>query len=95
MPGTTIVYSGHEYTSSNAAFAATVDPENAALISRSRDIAAKRANRQPTVPSSLQLERETNPFLRAHDPEIQAQLNMVGAAPVDVFTEIRARKDRF
>ena len=95
MPGTTIVYSGHEYTASNAAFAATVDPENAALISRSRDIAAKRANRQPTVPSSLQLERETNPFLRAHDPEIQAQLNMVGAAPVDVFTEIRARKDRF
>lgn len=95
MPGETVVYSGHEYTASNAAFAATVDPENPALISRTLDITAKRKIGQPTVPSSLQLERETNPFLRAHDPAIQAHLNMVGAAPVDVFTEIRARKDRF
>jgi hydroxyacylglutathione hydrolase len=95
MPGETMVYSGHEYTASNAAFAATVDPENSALISRTQDIAAKRASDQPTVPSTLQLERETNPFLRAHDPAIQAQLDMVGAPPVDVFTEIRARKDRF
>lgn len=95
MPDETIVYSGHEYTANNATFAATVDPENAALISRSQDISAKRANGQPTVPSSLQLERETNPFLRAHDPAIQTHLDMVGAAPVDVFTEIRARKDRF
>ena len=95
MPGDTVVYSGHEYTASNAVFAATIDPENLALISRTRDIAAKRANGQPTVPSSLQLERETNPFLRAQDPAIQAQLDLVGAAPVDVFTEIRARKDRF
>ena len=95
MAGETLVYSGHEYTASNAAFAATIDPQNMHLISRIKDIASKRANAQPTVPSSLQLERETNPFLRAHDPLIQANLNMVGAAPVDVFTEIRARKDRF
>jgi hydroxyacylglutathione hydrolase len=95
MPDETTVYSGHEYTASNAAFASTVDPENPALISRILDITAKRKNSQPTVPSSLQLERATNPFLRAHDPAIQAHLNMVGAAPVDVFTEIRARKDRF
>lgn len=95
MPGDTMVYSGHEYTATNAAFALTVDPENSALISRSQDISAKRASGQPTVPSSLQLERETNPFLRAHNPEIQSTLNMVGAAPVDVFTEIRKRKDRF
>jgi hydroxyacylglutathione hydrolase len=95
MPDETTIYSGHEYTASNAAFAATVDPENPALISRTLDITAKRKNGQPTVPSSLQLERETNPFLRAHDPAIQAHLNMTGAAPLDVFTEIRARKDRF
>ncbi|MFT5786968.1 MAG: hydroxyacylglutathione hydrolase [Ascidiaceihabitans sp.] len=95
MPGNTTVYSGHEYTASNATFAATVDPENLALISRSQDITDKRKKGLPTVPSSLQLERETNPFLRAHDPAIQAHLDMAGAAPVDVFTEIRARKDRF
>lgn len=95
MPGETTVYSGHEYTASNAAFALTVDPSNTALISRAGEIKASRASGQPTVPSSLQLERETNPFLRAHDPAIQAHLDMVGAAPVDVFTEIRSRKDRF
>lgn len=95
MPGETVVYSGHEYTASNAAFAATVDPDNAALKARTKDIAAKRANAEATVPSTLQLERETNPFLRPDDPAIQKQLGMAGASPVDVFTEIRARKDRF
>jgi hydroxyacylglutathione hydrolase len=95
MPDETIIYSGHEYTASNAAFAATVDPENAALKARTKDIATKRTNSEATVPSTLQLERETNPFLRANDPAIQKQLNMSGASPVDVFTEIRARKDRF
>jgi hydroxyacylglutathione hydrolase len=91
----TIIYSGHEYTASNAAFAMTVDPDNPALIARTADIKTKRAKGEATVPSSLQLELATNPFLRANDPAIQTHLNMVGAAPVDVFTEIRARKDRF
>lgn len=95
LPADTIVYSGHEYTASNAAFALTVDPDNPDLIARAADITAKRTKGVPTVPSSLALERATNPFLRADDPAIQTHLNMQGAAPVDVFTEIRARKDRF
>ena len=49
----------------------------------------------PTVPSKLQLELDTNPFLRASDPAIARTLDMAGATPVDVFTEIRARRDRF
>lgn len=95
LPPETIVCSGHEYTQSNARFALTIDPANQALISRAQEIDKLRAQNIATVPSSLQLELATNPFLRATDPAIQAHLNMVGANAADVFTEIRARKDRF
>ncbi len=95
LPPETIVYSGHEYTQSNAKFALSVDPGNAALISRSSAVEAARALGQPTVPSTLADELATNPFLRATDPDIQAHLGMVGADPADVFAEIRTRKDCF
>lgn len=95
LPGDTTVCSGHEYTQSNAKFALTIDPDNQALISRAEAVTAARANNQPTVPSLLSEELATNPFLRASDPAIQAHLGMHNAEPVDVFAEIRARKDRF
>lgn len=95
LPGDTVVYSGHEYTAANAKFALTIDPENPALISRVNDVTAKRASGTPTVPSVMSEELATNPFLRAHDPAIQAHLGMTGANAVDVFTEIRTRKDNF
>ncbi|MEO9685263.1 MAG: hydroxyacylglutathione hydrolase [Tateyamaria sp.] len=95
LPGDTIVYSGHEYTAANAKFALTIDPENPDLISRVRDVTAKRASGTPTVPSLLSEELATNPFLRAHDPAIQAHLGMTDANATDVFTEIRTRKDNF
>jgi len=95
LPSETAVYSGHEYTQSNARFALTVDPGNSALISRSKAIDAARAIGHPTVPSSLSEELATNPFLRASDADIRAHLGMEGASDTDVFAEIRARKDRF
>ncbi len=95
LPDDTLVCSGHEYTQSNGKFAVTVDPDNAALQDRVSDIARARAAGKPTVPSSLALEKATNPFLRATDPAIQAHLGMENADPVAVFAEIRARKDRF
>lgn len=95
LPDDTVVYSGHEYTQTNARFAETVDPDNPELQARIREIAAARAAGRPTVPSGLALERATNPFLRAADPAIQRTLGMEGADPSDVFGEIRARKDRF
>jgi len=95
LPSGTTVYSGHEYTQSNARFALTVDPGNPALISRSKAIDAARAMGRPTVPSSLSEELATNPFLRAGDADIRAHLGMEGASDTDVFAEIRARKDRF
>lgn len=95
LPPQTMVYSGHEYTQSNAAFAVTVDPGNPALQARVRDIAKARENGVPTVPSSLQLELDTNPFLRAGDTAVRAHLGLEDAEDAEVFAEIRKRKDNF
>ncbi|WP_170340527.1 hydroxyacylglutathione hydrolase [Ruegeria arenilitoris] len=95
LPDETSVCSGHEYTQSNARFAVTIDPDNTALLQRVHEIDQARAEGRATVPSNLGEEKATNPFLRATDPKIQAQLGMVGADPVAVFAEIRGRKDRF
>ena len=95
LPDGTQIYCAHEYTAGNAAFAVTIDPDNKALAKRVAEIAALRAADKPTVPTEIALERATNPFLRASDTNVQAHLNMSGAAAVDVFAEIRARKDSF
>jgi hydroxyacylglutathione hydrolase len=95
LPADTTICSGHEYTQSNAKFARTVDPENAALISRSKDIDAARERGEPTVPSQLSTELETNPFLRPADPGIRATLGMPDATDTEIFAEIRKRKDNF
>lgn len=95
LPADTVVYSGHEYTQSNGAFAQTVDGGNPELAARIEHIAKARARSEPTVPSMLSLELATNPFLRATDPAVQENVGMPGGDPVSVFAEIRARKDRF
>lgn len=95
LPPETLVCSGHEYTAANARFALTIEPGNPDLISRVQDITSARAAGLPTVPSTLALELATNPFLRADQSSIAATLNMPGAAPVDVFTAVRAQKDAF
>ncbi|MDO5756626.1 MAG: hydroxyacylglutathione hydrolase [Rhodobacterales bacterium] len=95
LPPDTIVYSGHEYTSANAKFALSVDPDNSALISRSKAIDAAREQGRPTVPSTLAEELATNPFLRAEDPTIRSRLAMQDETDAAVFAEIRKRKDKF
>lgn len=91
----TLICSGHEYTSSNLRFAATLEPGNAALMSRIERVAAARAADQPTVPVDLQTELDTNPFLRARLPALKAAVGLPDADDAIVFAEIRARKDRF
>lgn len=95
LPADTTVYFGHEYTLSNARFALSVDPDNAALKARAAEIEQMRAAGRFTAPTTIGLEKETNPFLRAADPAIRAHLGMQGASDAEVFAEIRARKDRF
>lgn len=95
LPPDTMICSGHEYTEKNAKFALTVDPDNPKLKSRVSEVESRRRAGKSTVPSTLEEELATNPFLRTSDPDIQAQLGMVSAEPDEVFAEIRARKDRF
>lgn len=95
LPDDTTVCSGHEYTLANGKFAATIEPENPDLVARIRDTEAARAEGRPTVPSLLALEKATNPFLRTAVPDVQRNVGMEGAAPAEVFAEIRSRKDNF
>ncbi len=95
LPPETLICSGHEYTASNLRFAATLEPENAALMLRIAATTAARQEGRATVPSTLSLELETNPFLRAGLPQIKAALGMKHAPDDASFAEIRARKDRF
>ncbi|MEQ8394010.1 hydroxyacylglutathione hydrolase [Thalassobaculum sp.] len=95
LPADTRIYCGHEYTQSNARFAVSVDGGNAKLKARAAEIDRLRAAKQPTVPSILADELDTNPFLRADDPAMAAAVGMAGADPTAVFAEIRKRKDAF
>jgi hydroxyacylglutathione hydrolase len=95
LPGDPWVCSGHEYTAGNARFAATLEQDNPALMSRIADVTARREKGQPTVPSRLSDERATNPYLRAHLPALKAAVGLPNADDATVFAEIRARKDRF
>lgn len=93
LPAATRVYCGHEYTLSNARFALTIDPSNSALKERAARIERLRADGKPTLPTTIGEELATNPFLRWHDPAIRKNLGMEKASDVDVFAEIRKRKD--
>ena len=95
LPDETTVYFGHEYTLSNARFAKTVDPDNTALLKRVAEIEVLRAKGDFTAPTTIGLEKATNPFLRAADPAIRRHLGMERASDAEVFAEIRGRKDRF
>ncbi len=95
LPDDTKIYAGHEYTLSNARFALSVDPTNESLLKRAREIELLRDEQKPTLPTTLTLEKQTNPFLRCSDPAIRANLGMETATDLEVFTELRSRKDRF
>lgn len=95
LPAATSVYCGHEYTLANARFALAVDPDNAALQARAKEIEALRAQDRATLPTTIGAELETNPFLRWGDAAIRKHLGMENASDVEVFTEIRRRKDDF
>ena len=76
LPDATAVYCGHEYTQSNGRFALSVEPDSAALAERMRAVDAARAAGEATVPTTIGLERATNPFLRASDADELAKLRL-------------------
>jgi len=91
----TLVFCGHEYTRENLRFALSVDPDNASLAQRMEATQKMREKDKPTVPSTIGVEKRTNPFLRAGEPAIRAVLGMEDASDAEVFAELRRRKDRF
>ena len=95
LPDETVVYCAHEYTQANAAFALSVEPDNSALQSRAEEIADLRAKGIPTVPTTIGLERATNPFVRPDSVDLQSTIGMTGDDVVAVFAETRKRKDNF
>ncbi len=81
LPDDTLLYCGHEYTQANGAFCLSVDADNAALQSRMDEVKQQRASNKPTIPTTLQMEKETNIFMKAKT--------------VEEFAKYRRLKDSF
>ncbi len=99
LPPDTRVYCGHEYTEKNLSFAATLEPSNTALAEKLASVRKLRAAGEPTMPTTIESERATNPFLRVESPELQASLKArfpdLSGDAVAVFAKTRALKDQF
>jgi len=100
LPSETAVYCAHEYTEHNIRFARTLDPQNAALASRQKDAAQLREADKPTLPSTIGLELETNPFLRCHTASIKAAAGLYETSPhqiepEQVFGVIREMRNQY
>lgn len=97
LPDETSVYCAHEYTTSNAKFAVSVEPGNTELMKRFEDIKEQRARGEPTVPSLLGLEKRTNPFLRVDtSEEIRQNVGVTASdSDADAFGKLRRAKDTF
>lgn len=93
LPGDTQVWCAHEYTLKNLKFAITVDQQNPHLWERLDSVKAARSRGKATVPTRIDLERATNPFLRWDQPALQAVAHSTD--PVQVFARIRSLKDQF
>jgi hydroxyacylglutathione hydrolase len=95
LPDATRIYCGHEYTENNGRFALTVEPHNTQLAARMSEVKEARAQKRPTIPSTMGLEKQTNPFLRPNSAEIRKTLGMKQDSDAALFGEIRRRKDNF
>ena len=99
LPDNTALYCAHEYTLQNLNFAHIVDPKNRNILQRIDDVQKQADLRLPSLPSTLSIEKKTNPFLRCNSAEVirQAELRCGHAlnSAVSVFAELRKWKDDF
>lgn len=99
LPSHTAIYCAHEYTLNNLRFAAIVDPQNAYIQERQQQAQQQRQHNLPTLPSSIDLERASNPFLRCSEPALIASAQhfnpQCSKDPLAVFTHLRQWKDQF
>ena len=95
LPPDTKIYCGHEYTKTNLNFCLTYDPTNTLLKEKQVDILKKLNSNQPTIPSTLGQEIETNIFLRCNDPGIKHAIGLKDSSELEVFSKLRDLKDTF
>jgi len=99
LPENTKVYCAHEYTQANLKFALAVEPSNKNLINYNKQVNKLRNNKQSTIPTTIKLEKQINPFLRSHETAIQTNAitfdSNTQANALDAFTTIRRWKDQF
>ncbi len=99
LPESTLVYCAHEYTQANLDFAITVEPDNKALIAYKKKVTQLRVQNKSTLPSSIALEKQINPFLRCHQASIIKAISDVAtktpATADSVFAVLRQWKDTF
>lgn len=99
LPKSTLVYCGHEYTQRNLEFAALLEPGNPDLSARREEVGRMRAAGLPSVPTTIEKERRTNPFLRSDSAELIANVSRrmtgIGTDPLSVFAATRTLKDEF
>ncbi len=99
LPGETLMYCAHEYTLANLRFAATVEPANPAIPAWREAAVQKQTRGEPTIPTTIALEREINPFLRSTSPSVRAAAEKTAGKSltdeVSVFAAIRQWKDNF
>ena len=99
LPGETRVFCGHEYTEANLRFALAVEPANSAIMDYVKRVAELRARGRPSLPSTIELEKRVNPFLRCRHEDVKSSAERRAGrtlpTPVAVFAEIRSWKDTF
>jgi hydroxyacylglutathione hydrolase len=95
LPDETVIYSGHDYAAANLSFAAQFAPDKDTLRKRQIDLDKLSSAEQSTTGVTLALEKKLNPYLRVHLPDVKESVGLAGAPELDVFAEIRSRKDRF
>ncbi len=95
LKGSTKVFCTHEYTTKNIAFALTLEPDNADLMQRKLDVQALRAKQLPSLPSTIDLERSTNPYLRCNQAAIIKSSQAEKHDELSVFTAIRSLRNHY
>lgn len=95
LPENTIVYCGHEYTIANGKFALSIEPNNQNLCSRIEYVKELRSENKPTLPTTIKIELDTNPFLRTDSLEIKKNLDLLNSDSKKIFSALRTKKDNF
>ena len=99
LPENTLIFCAHEYTLANLSFASTIEPYNTDLQQRIKDVEYLRQKNKPSVPSSLELEKKTNPFLRTRNITVIERVKRgnpeIDGSPASVFAALRSKKDNF